>query len=305
MKINNKMIFSMCLIITLLFLNINKAYAVEKVQAYCYYANDDKSFRVIVRYYTGEGGNGREINSIHGEVRVMNFEGKSVNKIGKVQNINEKWRKFSKYEMSAEDIEAMKRNYDNCPKYLATANWQKNSIITDDQSIAQTANQKLQSVTLYGERTSSEDFFGINLCGDNDSKNNQKIDCNLGEVYDLHCDSGLFGDPNDEESLGHLILWALKIIRIIAIALLIVLGTIDMGKAVLAAKEDEMKKAQKTFIKRIIACICVFLVPTFVNIIMNLTNTAFEGKDYEICTLKDIRTGQTYSVNNGSGSGKR
>ena len=49
---------------------------------------------------------------------------------------------------------------------------------------------------------------------------------------------------------------------------LIVYGLLDLGKAVIAGKEDEMKKAQGTLIKRCIYAAAVFLV---VNLVVFLT----------------------------------
>lgn len=52
--------------------------------------------------------------------------------------------------------------------------------------------------------------------------------------------------------------------------LLIIFGMIDLGKAVIAGKEDEMKKAQGTLIKRVIYAVAVFLVVTLVVFVMNI-----------------------------------
>lgn len=61
----------------------------------------------------------------------------------------------------------------------------------------------------------------------------------------------------------NLIKWAVPI-------LLIIFGTLDLAKAVIAGKEDEMKKAQSTLIKRAIYAVAVFLVVTLVVFIMGL-----------------------------------
>ena len=53
------------------------------------------------------------------------------------------------------------------------------------------------------------------------------------------------------------------IVRIIQIGipiLLIILGMIDFAKSLVAQKEDEMKKSQRTFVSRLITAIMVFLV---------------------------------------------
>ena len=69
----------------------------------------------------------------------------------------------------------------------------------------------------------------------------------------------------------------LKYPRYAVPAIIIVLGTLDMFKAVIAGKEDEMKKAQRTFVKRVIIGVAVFLVPLLVNVIIWFANTAWSG----------------------------
>ena len=59
--------------------------------------------------------------------------------------------------------------------------------------------------------------------------------------------------------------------------LLIVFGMIDLGKAVMSSKEDEMKKAQGTLLKRFIYAVAVFLVVTLVMFVMNLVSDSQKG----------------------------
>ena len=61
--------------------------------------------------------------------------------------------------------------------------------------------------------------------------------------------------------------------------LLIIFGTIDLAKAVIAGKEDEMKKAQNTFIKRLVYAIAVFLVVALVEFVMDVMpeNTGYDS----------------------------
>lgn len=54
---------------------------------------------------------------------------------------------------------------------------------------------------------------------------------------------------------------------------LIIYGMLDLGKAVIAGKEDEMKKATGTLVKRVIYAICVFLVVTIVSFVMGLVGS--------------------------------
>lgn len=52
--------------------------------------------------------------------------------------------------------------------------------------------------------------------------------------------------------------------------ILIVLGTIDLGKAVIASKEDEIKNAQKMLVKRAIYAVAIFFVVTIVTLLFGL-----------------------------------
>lgn len=52
--------------------------------------------------------------------------------------------------------------------------------------------------------------------------------------------------------------------------LLIIFGMLDLGKAVMAQKEDEIKKGWQTFIKRMIAAAVVFFVVVIVQLVLSL-----------------------------------
>ena len=52
--------------------------------------------------------------------------------------------------------------------------------------------------------------------------------------------------------------------------LLIIWGMLDLGKAVISQKEDEIKKGQSTFVKRLIAALIVFFVVVLVKAIIGV-----------------------------------
>ena len=52
------------------------------------------------------------------------------------------------------------------------------------------------------------------------------------------------------------------------------MGTIDMGRAVIASDEKEIKAAQSRLIKRVIYAIVVFFMVTLVTVVMNIVATA-------------------------------
>lgn len=92
------------------------------------------------------------------------------------------------------------------------------------------------------------------------------------------------------DDLRPIILFIKGILQIIQIGIpiiLIVMGSIDLGKAVLSSDDKEIKGATSKLIKRAIAAIAVFFVATIVSLLMNLfANT---GADDNIKGTQDWR----------------
>ena len=61
-------------------------------------------------------------------------------------------------------------------------------------------------------------------------------------------------------------------IKIAVPIIIIIMGSIDLMKAVMASKDDEIKKAQGILIKRAIYGVVIFFIPTIVTLLMNLVN---------------------------------
>ena len=74
-----------------------------------------------------------------------------------------------------------------------------------------------------------------------------------------------------------------SIVKISVPILLIVFGIIDFAQAVFASDADKMKAAQKKFIQRVIIAIIIFLVPTFVNLLLTLANQVWSNIDPNTC----------------------
>lgn len=90
------------------------------------------------------------------------------------------------------------------------------------------------------------------------------------------CDA-LFGSPSDPESLRYFINKILVYPKVLVPIIVIGLGVLDLAKAVIASKEDEMRKAQLTLIKRVLIGVCIFFVPTIVNVLMHLADIVLNG----------------------------
>ena len=77
----------------------------------------------------------------------------------------------------------------------------------------------------------------------------------------------------------HVIILAIQIFVPIV---LVIYGMLDLAKAVMGQKEDEIKKGQQTFIKRIIAAAIVFFVVTIVKMILSfLAGGTEKGSIYQ------------------------
>ena len=84
----------------------------------------------------------------------------------------------------------------------------------------------------------------------------------------VSCGSGMIsGVPSSIPKAVNIVYTVLQIVVPIII---VILGMIDLIKAVIASKEDEIKKAQMTFIKRLIAGALVFFVFVVVKLLVSV-----------------------------------
>lgn len=265
--------YILILLITL-FIGCNNAYAVEEKK--CYYIADDFKASLYIR-----GGN-TEVS--------IDKKGTEAEK-NKEELLN--WYNTNPLKKNVKSKDGTVFNYYNnskitnvyCPKYLVfqscgvvTEGFLTNYKVyaTEDLSTAQKTTVELKnknncsgyyaSFEKDGTAYTANDYYGVST------------DVNTGGTdVDVTCDT-LF----DAELKG-IINEILGYVRVIVPILVILLGTLDLAKAVLAGKEDEMKKAQKTFIMRVIAGVAVFFVPLIVDIVMDLANIVWEGLGYSSC----------------------
>lgn len=89
------------------------------------------------------------------------------------------------------------------------------------------------------------------------------------------------GTANIWQIIGYVLL----VFKIAIPVLLIVFGMIDLGKAVIASKEDEIKKATGSLVRRAIAAVVIFLLPTLIGFIMTLVTdfTSNAKTDFDVC----------------------
>ena len=75
------------------------------------------------------------------------------------------------------------------------------------------------------------------------------------------------------------------LIQIAVPIVLVILGSLDLFKGITAQKEDEIKKGQQMFVKRLIAAALIFFVFALVKIVISL---AADEKDDSKRTGKNI-----------------
>lgn len=187
-------------------------------------------------------------------------------------------------------------NKQKCPTYVFAQDEESNSkvvYVTNYYSKIKEVKETASETMYYGVSTTKEKYTK--------KMSNTVMDWNAGtdnecSPDDLKCKkkqceemNRLFGpkkgETGYEEGLRSTIDTILGYVRIIVPIIIILLGTIDLAKAVIASKEDEMKKAQNTFIKRLIIGIAVFFVPVFVDIIMDLADIVWTGT-YVECNIE-------------------
>ena len=80
------------------------------------------------------------------------------------------------------------------------------------------------------------------------------------------------------------------IFKIIIPVILIVLGVISLGKAVLDSDDKKIKDAAMSLIKKFIVAVVIFLLPTIIGALFNFINGWSDLKnDYNVCAncIKD------------------
>ena len=78
--------------------------------------------------------------------------------------------------------------------------------------------------------------------------------------------------------------WIVTVVKIVIPAILIILGIIAFGKAVIASDEGEIKSAVSGLIKRFIIAIVIFFIPAIVlALFKGINTTAGVYADAEVC----------------------
>lgn len=105
----------------------------------------------------------------------------------------------------------------------------------------------------------------------------------MAEMCSQHWDSSL-------TRVFYIVGTVINFIKVIVPILLIVFGSIDLMKAVMASKDDEIKKAQSVLIKRAIYAVVIFFIPAIANLLIGLVNPRYEEDENYNCVKCVLNT---------------
>ena len=75
---------------------------------------------------------------------------------------------------------------------------------------------------------------------------------------------------SDSANIWQVVGNVINIFKIVIPIIIVLLAMLDLGKAVMAGEEKEIKEAQKMLIKRLIYGVVIFFVVTLVQVVFNL-----------------------------------
>ena len=174
--------------------------------------------------------------------------------------------------------------------------------------IAKAGNNKCPTITFCLDDIKKKDWYaeldgkcdpskyasGVSQSSDGDGDNNftlRDTEPNPGSnlisnnvINILDCKSLLGGD-NVDNSLFELLHTIVLAVKIIVPIMLLALGSLDFAQAVFASNEDGVKKAQSKFIKRLVIAVVIFLIPSFLGVILRIANSIWGNIDPTFCGI--------------------
>ena len=161
-------------------------------------------------------------------------------------------------------VDVPKKFYSNdkftCPKYLYTKS---------DTYGKEGINVKIIVYDTGGENDTNRSTVDSNGNVVNKTYTNNATLDGLNQKYDS-CSQLI--DTETEGSFGWLLQKILNYIKIAGPILVVLLSALDFIKAITSSEEDAFKKAQSRLVIRLVAALALFLVPTFVELLLGLIN---------------------------------
>lgn len=95
----------------------------------------------------------------------------------------------------------------------------------------------------------------------------------------------LGGFCSDTANIWNILGYIVTIIKIVIPLALIIYGMVDLGKAVISSDDKAIGKAVGSLVRRFIAAVVVFFIPTIVSALFNALDImgSDEKADYNVC----------------------
>lgn len=122
-------------------------------------------------------------------------------------------------------------------------------------------------------------------------------------INSAYC-NGILGEGNGIPSeIGDLIHYLYLGIKIVVPILLVIFAMLDLGKAIVAKKEEDIKRYQSSCIKRIITGLLVFLVIVIVEFVLGFVEpeTGTSGESPVKCAMEIIKGKNSSKTNSVTG----
>lgn len=83
-------------------------------------------------------------------------------------------------------------------------------------------------------------------------------------------EDSLLGNPADEDSVAWLLQQILNYLKILGPMIVVIMSSVDFGKAIIQSDDESMSKAQKKLIYRLLLAASLFFLPNLVSVLLNI-----------------------------------
>lgn len=163
--------------------------------------------------------------------------------------------------VTAEGVKACKKKYDT----FYQEKLEENGVVTPEEDDGPIVDEKYKEMMQYCNKTCSKtcEKDQTNTCSRYCYQDCMK---NYGKTYaKIQC-----GDSEVPYIIPQIVRTIILILQIAAPLIIIIIGSLDFVKAIIAQKDDEIKKGKDTFLRRLLLGASVFLVFFIVEIIIGI-----------------------------------
>lgn len=152
--------------------------------------------------------------------------------------------------------------------------WCPNNIYVNSKDDIKLTNI-INTVTISSEENEGYESYPLKkIEGYNLNRDEKYVEENISTNPFIDCVSLFAGEEG--KKLKKILNLAINIIKILIPIILIGLGIMDFAKAIFSGSEDNMKKVQAKFIKRVIIAVCIFLIPSIITFILEIFNLVWD-----------------------------